>query len=131
MPKKLIRSPHPEKADLIKKNTKEAKDKAARTAGFKDFEEQVLARTAYNEHPSWRMADGDTIIGDDGSVLKLGAATGNYYSSDAKLFGRKVKGEYFLTEDTNPLTTGEIVDCLRKTNPADVEEILKKYRIKD
>jgi hypothetical protein len=128
--KKLIASPHPEKAGLIERLHKQARDSGARQEGFKNFEEMVLASTAYHKHPFWKRADPGTILAEDGSVIKLGETTEGYFSQDAKVKGRKVNGEYFVTEKGRPPTTEQTVNWLKKNHPGDVEQILDKYRFK-
>jgi hypothetical protein len=128
--KKMISAPPPEKAGLIERLHKQARDNGARTEGFKNFEEMVLASTAYHKHPFWKRADLDTIIGEDGSVIKLGETIEGYFSQDIKLKGRKVNGEYFITEKGKPPSTEQTVNWLKKNHPGDVELILDKYRFK-
>jgi hypothetical protein len=127
---KLKSSPHPEKAGLIERLHKEARNSGARKEGFKNFEEMVLASTAYHKHPIWKRTDLDTIIAEDGSVIKLGETAEGYLSPDSKLQGRKVNGEYFVTEKGKPPSTEQTLNWLKKNHPGDVEQILDKYRFK-
>jgi hypothetical protein len=127
--KKMISSPSPA-TGLIERLQKQARDSGAQKEGFKNFEEMVLASTAYHKHPYWKRADPDTITGEDGSVIKLGEASEGYCSGDPKLKGRKVNGEYFVTEKGKPPSTEQTVNWLKKNHPEDVELILDKYRSK-
>jgi hypothetical protein len=128
--KKLITSPQPGKGGLIERLQKQARDSGARKEGFKNFEEMVLASTAYHKHPLWKRADTDTGIGEDGSITKLGETAGSYFPEDTKLKGRKVNGECFVTEKGKPPSTEQTVNWLKKNHPAEVEQILDKYRFK-
>ena len=128
--KKLISGPPSEKAGLIERLNKQARDNGACKEGFKNFEEMVLASTAYHKHPSWKRADPDTIIGEGGSVIKLGETTAGYFSQDTQLKGRKVNGEYFVTDKGKLPSTEQTVNWLKKNHPGDVELILDKYRFR-
>jgi hypothetical protein len=128
--KKLISAPPSEKAGLIERLHKQARDDGARQEGFKNFEEMVLASTAFHKHPSWKRADPDTIISEDGSIIKLGESTEGYLSQDTKLKGRKVNGEYFITDKVRPPSTEQTVNWLKENHPGDVELILDKYRFR-
>jgi hypothetical protein len=128
--KKLISSPQPEKGGLIERLQKQARDSGARKEGFKNFEELILASIAYHKHPSWKRADADTLIGENGSIIKLGETTQAFFSEEVKLKGRKVSGECFVTEKGKPPSTEQTVNWLKKNHPEDVEQILDKYRFK-
>jgi hypothetical protein len=125
--KKVTRLPRPEGADQSRWRINAEIDAISRKEGFADFEEKVLSIPAFSLHPSWAQAGHDDVIGDDGSVMSLGAATRGWFSEPVSLTASRINGVVFITEDTKPPTVKQTVEWLRKAHPQVVTSILQKY----
>jgi hypothetical protein len=125
--KKQTHSTHAKNADQIRWRVNAEIDAIARKEGFADFEEKVLSIPSFSAHPSWVQGSHDDLIGDDGSLIRLGVMTMGWFPAPGNLRASRINGVTFITEDPKPLTIKQTVDWLRKTHPDVVASILQKY----